>query len=263
MAKINIFDKQGKKVKEINSTLFESPIRFDLVQKIVEAQKYKHPYSPYLWAGMETSASGNVKHLRHSWKSDRGKGMARYPKKRMSDKGDRFVWVAAVIPGVRKGRRAHPPKILRRELKINKKELKLGFLSALAINSSVELFKKKYSKINDKKINLNLPVIVEDNFTKLKAKDFFDVLNNILGEDFFNLVIQTKKIRPGIGKMRSRRYKKSASLLFILGNNQEFNMNSIESTKVKDIKLIDLVPNGPRLTIFTEEAIKDLEKKIK
>jgi hypothetical protein len=37
-------------------------------------------------AGLQTSASGNVKHNRHVWKTDRGRGLSRYPKKRMSDK---------------------------------------------------------------------------------------------------------------------------------------------------------------------------------
>jgi len=263
MTKLNIFDKKGNKAKEITSDIFNNEIRWDLVQKVVEAQKEKQPYAPYLWAGMETSASGNVKHLRHSWKSDRGKGMARYPKKRMSDKGDRFVWVAAVIPGVRKGRRAHPPKILKADLKINKKELNKALLSGLAINSSIELFKKKYSRLNDQNIKNNLPLIVENDFLKLKAKDFFKVIKEILGEELSKLIIQTKKIRPGIGKMRNRKYKKSSGVLLVIGNNQEFNMNLTTICKVKDLKLIDLVPNGPRLTIFTEEAIKELEKRIK
>ena len=145
MAKIQILDANGNKTKEIASNIFDGQIRGDIVQKIVEIERLaeKQPYAPFYLSGLQTSASGNVKHNRHVWKTDRGRGLSRYPKKRMSDKGSHFVWVAAVAPGVRGGRRAHPPEILRRTLKINRKEKTLGLLSALAMAASIEELKKK------------------------------------------------------------------------------------------------------------------------
>ena len=81
--KLSIIDKTGKKTKELSTDLFEEPIRIDIIRKVVEAEREWHPNAPKLYAGMNRSASGQVRHKRHSWKSDRGKGMSRIPKKQM------------------------------------------------------------------------------------------------------------------------------------------------------------------------------------
>ena len=262
MTKLQVLDISGKKSKEINSFLFDSDIREDIVQKIAETEKEKQPYAPYLWAGMETSASGNVKHNRHVWKSDRGKGLSRYPKKRMSDKGERFVWVAAVIPGVRGGRRAHPPKILRADLKINKKEKIFGLLSCLAMTSSKEEMMKKYSSLAGKDVKINLPLVFESKMLTGKTKDFFKSLRTIVGEDLWNVAIQSKEIRAGKGKKRNRRYKSNAGMLLVIGNNETKKITGFDVVKANDLKVINIFSNGARLTAFTEEAIKDLENRI-
>jgi large subunit ribosomal protein L4e len=86
---------------------------------------------------------------------------------------------------------------------------------------------------------------------------FFDSLKNILGE-LYVVSTREKKIRAGKGKRRNRKYKKSAGVLFILGNKENINNKSIDSKKVNELLVSDLYPLG-RLTIFTENAIKDLE----
>ncbi|MDP1729283.1 MAG: 50S ribosomal protein L4, partial [archaeon] len=263
MTKLQITDLNGNKGKEISSEIFDGKIRLDLVQKIAETEKEKQPYAPYLWAGMESSASGNVKHNRHVWKTDRGKGLSRYPKKRMSDKGSNFVWVAAIIPGVRGGRRAHPPKLLRRELKINQKEKIMGFLSALAMVASNEEVKKKYSRLNDvKELNVKLPLIVDSKITSLKSKEFFNALEKILGNDLKEVAIQDKKVRAGRGKMRNRTYKKNAGLLLVIGNSEKMKISGVDLKQAKEVKISDLASNGARLVMFTESAVKDLELKL-
>jgi large subunit ribosomal protein L4e len=262
MAKLQIYDTNGKKSKEMTTSVFDSEIRDDIVQKIAEIEKEKQPYAPYLWAGMETSAHGNVKHNRHVWKSDRGKGVSRYPKKRMSDKGERFVWVAAVIPGVRKGRRAHPPKIIRTDMKINQKEKIRGLASALAMISSEDRIKKKYASLEKSKINIKLPVIFDSKITTVKAKEFFNALREVLGEELFSVAIQKKEIRAGVGKKRNRRYKSNAGMLLVIGNKEERKISGIDVLKAGELKIIDLAVNGPRLTAFTEQAVKDLELKM-
>jgi len=263
MAKLQILDINGNKIGEMTSDIFDGQIRLDIIQKIVETEKERQLYAPFLWAGMNSSASGNVKHNRHVWKTDRGKGMGRFPKKRMSDKGDRFVWVGAIIPGVRGGRRAHPPKLLRADLKINKKEQIFGMLSALALISSQEEIKKKYARLNGAGFKFNLPLVVDEKMLKLKSKEFFGALNKILGDDAFEIAVQKKAVRAGKGKMRGRTYKKNAGILFIVGNNQDIKISGIDTIKARDLKMIDIAANGARLALFTEQAIKDLESRIK
>ncbi|MBS3079247.1 50S ribosomal protein L4 [Candidatus Pacearchaeota archaeon] len=256
--KIQVLDIEGKKTKEITTKLFEEPIREDIIYKVVEAEKIKQPYAPKQYAGMNRSASGSVLHTRHDWKSDRGRGMSRYPKKKMWRRGTQFSWVAAIIPSARGGRRAHPPRVERRELKINKKEALKALFSSLTYVSSLDHIIKKYYSLENKKIEMKFPLVVEDKILTLKSKDFLNSLKKILGE-LYSISVQKKTIRAGKGKQRGRKYKKNAGLLLIIGNNENMKSNGIENLKVKDLRVSDLAECGARITMFTENAIKDLE----
>lgn len=266
MAKIQIIDMSGNKSKETASRIFDSAIRRDIIQKIAEAEKMnnmlKQEYAPYLWAGMQTSAGGNVKHNRHVWKTDRGRGLSRYPKKRMSDKGSHFVWVAAAIPGVRKGRKAHAPKLGGRELKINDKERTFAMLSSLAMTASPEELKKKYQTLEKAEIKGKLPIVVDSKILSAKTKDFFKALEKILGDELMNIALQERSVRAGKGKMRNRTYKKNSGMLFVVGNNQEKKISGFDVIKAKELRVSDIASNGARLVMFTEEALKDLENKL-
>lgn len=257
--KTQILDASGKKIKEITTDLFEEPIREDIIFKVIEAERIWQPYSNYHWAGMDRSASGNIRHKRHSWKSDREKGIPRIPKKIFWRRGTQFSWEGAIIPSVKGGRRAHPPKNKINLKKINKKELRKALLSALSYSSSLDELKKKYLSLQDKKIGISLPIIVEDKILLLKTKDFLESLNKILG-DLKDVAIQKKSVRAGRGKSRGRKYKKNAGLLFVIGKNEKKDINGIDVIKTDKLRVTDLAAGGARLTMFTENAIKELEK---
>jgi large subunit ribosomal protein L4e len=263
MTKINVLDLKGSKIRDVDTSIFSGLVRKDIVQRIMEVEKYydKQVYAPYYLSGNQTSASGFVKHNRHVWKTDRGKGQSRIPKKRMSDKGDRFAFVGAVIPGTRGGRRAHPPKLIRANIGYNKKEFILGLLSCLALSSSATFANEKYATLADKKITAKLPIVFDSNVLTAKTKDFYATLKTLLGEDLFSVAIQTKSQRPGKGKARGRRYKQNAGLLLVLGNDEKMKISGIELVKAKDLKLKDFGVSG-RLVAFTENAVKVLEKRI-
>lgn len=255
--KVQILNKEGKKIKEKETKLFEEPVRIDIISKVIEAEKLKHPYSNKFLAGMNRSASGNVRHKRHSWKSDRGRGLARIPKKAFWRRGTQFSWEGAIVPSTRGGRRAHPPKGYLEFKKINKKELKKAILSALRYISDIKEVEKKYKSVN--KININLPLVIEDQFTKLKTKEFLESLKKIFG-DLYNVIIIKKNIRAGIGKMRGRKYKNNAGLLFVVSNEENKKIKGIETVKVRDLKVGDFASGGARLTMFTEKSIEELEE---
>tara|TARA_Y100000034_G_scaffold136159_1_gene211161 strand:- start:1562 stop:2344 length:783 start_codon:yes stop_codon:yes gene_type:complete len=258
--KVQILDINGKKVKEITTELFEEPIREDIIFKVVEAEKLRQPYSPKYRSGMDISASGNVRHTRHAWKSDRGRGLSRIPRKKMWRRGTQFSWEGAIVPSTKGGRRAHPPKGNVDLKKINKKELKKALLSALAYSSSEAEIKKKYSSLKDKKIEIQLPLIVEDKLLELKTKEFLSSLKKIL-KDLNNIAIQKKSVRAGKGKLRGRKYKKNAGLLLVIGKDEKKRMQGIDVIKADQLIVTDLAAGGARLTMFTEKAIKDLENK--
>ena len=256
--KVQILDIEGKKIRERETKLFEEPIREDIISKVVLAERIKQPYSTKFMAGMDRSASGNIRHSRRLWKSDRGKGLTRVPRKIFWRRGTQFSWEAAIISSARGGRRAHPPKGIYKLKKINKKELKKALLSSLTYITDINELKKKYYSLENKEINNNLPFVVEGKILELKTKDFLNSLKKILN-DFYDVAIQKKTIRAGIGKMRGRKYKKNAGLLFVIGNNENNKISGIEIIRVKDLSVGDLASNGARLTMFSEEAINELE----
>jgi large subunit ribosomal protein L4e len=256
--KVQVLDTEGKKTKEITTELFEEPIREDLIFKVIEAEKTRQPYKPKQYAGMNRSASGKVQHKRHSWNTDRGRGMSRIPKKTMWRRGTQFSWIGAIIPSVKGGRRAHPPHGDVPDRKINKKELKKVLLSTLTFVSSADEVKKKYTTLVNKKIETKFPIIVEDKILKLKTKELMSSLKKILGE-MFDVAIQKKSQRSGIGKLRGRKYKKSAGALLVIGAKENAKIQGIDVLKVSELNIGDLADGGARITIFTENAIKDLE----
>ncbi|MDD5192335.1 MAG: 50S ribosomal protein L4 [Candidatus Nanoarchaeia archaeon] len=259
--KAQILDINGNKTKEITTNLFEEPIREDIIFKIIEATRIWQPYSNDPWAAMYRSASGRIRHKRHSWKVSYGHGMSRVPRKIMWRRGTQFSWVGAIIPSVKGGRRAHPPKNKLNLKKINKKEMKKALLSALTYSSSLEELKKKYASLKNKKIDVKLPFIIDEKILSLKTKDFLESLNKILG-DLKDVAIQKKSVRAGRGKSRGRRYKKNAGLLFVIGKNEKKDINGIDVIRTDKLRVSDLAAGGARLTMFTENAIKDLEKSL-
>src|SRR3989344_2237134 len=256
--KVNLLDVNGKKIKEITTTLFEEPIREDIIFKVVEAEKIIQPYATAYLAGMNRSASGNIPRRRHVWKSDRGKGMSRLPKKIFWRRGTQFSCEATIIPSAKGGRRAHPPKGHVNLKKINKKEMKKALLSALSYSNSIEYLKEKYSTLKEKKIDMTLPIVVEDKIFELKSKERLDSMKKVLG-DFYPVSIQKTNVRPGIGKMRGRKNKKNAGLLFVTGKNEKMKMTGIDIIQSDRLIVSDIANNGARITIFSENAIKELE----
>ncbi len=261
--KLTILDIDGEKKKEIESNIFDGKIREDIIQKVVEAGKVKQPYSPYELAGKQASASGKIRHGRRRWKTAAGRGISRVPRKIFYRRGTQFHWEAATIASARGGRRAHPPKVISmiNTKKINKKERKIAFLSSLALTSSPDHLVKKYQTIKKDDIKLKLPIIIDEKILGLNTKDFLKSLKEIL-KDLSKIAIQKKKIRAGKGKMRGRKYKKSSGALFIVGNKETKKVSSIEFKKAEEVNISDLTSNGARLTIYTESAIRDIEKRL-
>lgn len=264
--KTKILDIEGKEKASIDlPKCFSGKVREDIVAKVLEVQKMQQPFSPSPVGGKQHSASGKIKHLRHVWKSGYGRGRSRVPRKQMSRRGSQFNWVAAEIPSVRGGKRAHPPKILSMMniKKINKKEMKIALISALSATIDENFVRNKYERLKDKKIS-KLPLIVESKISSLKTKDFILSLKKILGKVLFEIAIKKKSVRAGKGKMRGRKYKSTAGMLLVVGEKEKLKTNALEVKNAKSLSVTDLAKGGVgRLTMYTESAIKELENKFK
>ncbi len=242
---------------------FSATIREDLISKVVEAKKRKQPYAPNPVAGSQHSASGLLMHRRHVWKSQYGRGISRVPRKILSVKGSQFNWVAASTPNARGGRRAHPPKVIAMQgfTKINKKELVLALMAAISASVNKKQVENKYERIV--KIE-KLPIVVESKITTLKVKELLISLNKILGEKLAQVAFKEKSVRAGKGKMRGRKYKSTAGMLLVVGKDEQVKTNKIDVVNVSKLSVTDLAKGGQgRLTLYTENAVKQLGEKFK
>lgn len=263
--KAKLYDIHGKEKSNIDlPEFFSSEIREDIIAKVVESLKKHQPYSSAKEAGRKSTASGSIQHRRHIWKSGYGRGSSRTPRKTMSRKGSQFSWVGAEAPHTRGGRRAHPPKIEAQlnYKKINKKEMKKAIESAISATANEKIILKKYSTLEGKKVHA--PFVVESGIAKLKVKQLVDSMKKILGEEIFNVAVKQKSIRAGKGKMRGRRYKSNAGLLIVTAKDENLKTSLFDVAKVQNLSVIDLASGGAgRLTIYTENAIKELKEKLK
>jgi len=256
--KILTIDGKEKEIIELPKC-FSATIREDIVKKVLEAKKQKQPYGPSLVGGKQASASGKIVHKRHVWKSGYGRGQSRIPRKSLSRRGTQFNWIGAEVPNTRGGRRAHPPKPISmiNVLKINKKEMKVALISALAATANEKFITKKYERIEKIK---EIPFVVESDIVKLKTKELISGMKKILGEKIFEVALKKKKVRAGKGKMRGRKYKKNAGLLIVVGENEKMKTNAFDVANVKNLGVKDLAEGGMgRLVVYTENAIKKLE----
>tara|TARA_Y100000310_G_scaffold270873_1_gene284911 strand:- start:450 stop:1199 length:750 start_codon:yes stop_codon:yes gene_type:complete len=248
--KVKLLDKAGKVKKEIELPKnFAVKIRNDVLQKVFEVQKgfLKSAYGAMEGAGAGYSASGILKHKRHDWKSSYGRGISRVPRKIFSRHGASFNWQAATVASTRGGRKPTAPKSEKNLFKkVNKKE----FL--LAMNSAFAGTLEKGSYVFDAGI------------LELKSKDFFAVLKNVFADDFVK-VLKKKSVRAGKGKMRGRKYKSNAGLLFVIGSGEKMKRKGIDVVNVNDLVIRDLAPSGAagRFACYTEDSIKEIGERFK
>jgi large subunit ribosomal protein L4e len=249
MDKINVYTIEGNVKASMNlPECFTTNVRVDLIRKVVRAYNMRKrvPYGPSILSGM-----------RHSVKwAGKGKGVARTPRLKDSMRG-------AQAPNTVGGRAAHPPKPQKIYYKkINKKELKLAFKSALAAIATKDYILTRGHIISKE---LTYPIVVEDSIESVKsAKEASKILQSLgIWEDILKSK-DSKKERAGKGKLRGRRLKRRKSALIVVNENKSaIGFKGIEGVSVKTVKQLsvsDLAPGGlpGRLTIFSKPAIDNL-----
>lgn len=238
--------------KAIESNIFSFPIREDITQKCYEIEKEYQPFGPIKLAGM-SAAAGKIRHLRKVWKTGYGHGISRVPRRIFWRRGTQFYWKGAIVTGTVGGRRAHPPRTehFMKELKINKKEAKMALFSAISATASEKYIQKRYTSLG--KISFNVPFIIDDKILGLKVKEFSKFLNEKIG----NIIMKEKTKRAGRGK--DEKYKRSAGLLLVISDKEKYAISGMDVKQVSKLQVSDLYPLG-RLTVYTEQAVKELEK---
>ena len=236
---------------------FNEPVRLDLIRRAVRASRAnrRQPYGASKGAGFRHSVS---------WPG-KGRGMARTPRK--NGGGGR----GAEAPNTVGGRRAHPPKVEKDwKLKINSKENKKAFKSALAATSQESYVTARGHKLPKK---ATLPYVIEDKIETL-AKDneggsltkrAVSLLDSLGILDDVKRARDGKGIRAGKGKSRGRKYRTPKSILFVLceENNTENafrNLSGVDVTTSKNLNTELLAPGGDpgRLVVFSKSAVSAL-----
>ena len=242
---------------------FEEPVRKDLIKKAVEAiqSNNRQPYSADPRAGLKHSAT--LSKRRRNYRGCYGHGISRVPRKITSRRGTQFNWIAAIVPGVVGGRRAHPPKADRvLNKKINDKERKKAIRSAIAATINKELVIERGHALPEK-----FPFLISNDFEKIsKTKALIDSLKK-LGLDQDLARADKKKVRAGKGKARGRKYKKSKGALLVVSGKCDLlksasNIPGIDIIEINNINASLLAPGTRpgRLTLFTDAAIEKLDK---
>jgi large subunit ribosomal protein L4e len=252
MTKVPILKADGTKKGDITlPSAFNEAIRPDVIHKAVRVAQSnrRQPYGSGLMSG-----------AMHSTKSaGKGKGMSRVPRIQGSGPG-------ALAPPTVGGRRAHPPEARRVWTeKINHKENRLAIRSGLAATALSAMVQARGHKIDAKH---SLPIVVDDAFEKMdKTADMLAAFDKLGLMADLTRAIEGKHVRPGIGKLRGRRYKSPTSVLIVAANTDKIrkgagNLPGVDIIAPRQLNAEYLAPGGiaGRLTVFTESALKAMEE---
>lgn len=255
MAKtVSVYDSDGKSVGKVEVPgFFETPVRADLIRRAVVALQSGsfQPQGRDPMAGKRTTAES----------LGVGHAMSRIPRV----KGERYArgGLAGFAAGTVKGRLTFPPvssKVIKK--KINRKELRLAMLSAVAATSSKDLVKARGHRITGE---LDMPLVVSDDAEKITTSTDAEKILRSLGiwDDVERA--SKRKARSGKGSVRGRPLKHPVSALVVVAKRQGAqkafrNFTGVQVVDVSSLNVSDLAPGTSpgRLTVWTQSALKEV-----
>jgi len=261
--KIDVFDLKGNVKDKIDLPKhFSEKLREDLILRAVlsSQSKRRQPHGTDIMAGKRSSAHYHG-YRRHRW-TMMNREMARMP--RIHGKvSPHLYWRPMIVPQAVKGRVAHPPKIEKIWVqRMNKKERRLAIRSAIAASANTDIVLKHGHRFDTSK---QLPIVVEDKIQELKkTKEIIEMLKNLgLGAELKRM--EKKKIRPGRGKMRGRKYIKKVGPLIVVAEDEGLgkaakSIAGINVCRINNLCAEYLAPGAMpgRLTIWSKSAIEKL-----
>jgi large subunit ribosomal protein L4e len=247
-SQVNVYSLKGEVVKTVElPRVFQTEYRPDVIHRAIVAEEAnsRQPYGSKPGAG--------TRHAVSTW--GKGRGVARVQRLTQGS-------TAAESPNNVGGRRAFPPMAEKDfSKKVNRKERILARFSAMAAAGNAEMVRARGHRFDEK---VTVPVVVEDAFEGLKTTaDVLDVLQSIGLDADVDRAKDGKKVRPGKGKMRGRRFKSPRGILIIVSNADAGvftgakNLAGVEVAAADKLSAGKLAPGGRpgRLTVFSEAAL--------
>lgn len=235
--------------------VFKAPIRSDVVNFVfTNVNKNKRQaYAVSEKAGHQTSAI--------SWGT--GRAVARIP--RVSGGGTSRSGQAAFGNMCRGGRMFAPTKIWRRWHRLTNQNMKrYATCSALAASALPSLVMARGHKIDQIS---EVPLVVSNEVESFsKTKQAVALLKQLKAYGDVEKVVETKKLRAGVGKSRNRRHKQRRGPLVVYANDNGLvkafrNIPGLELASVDALNLLQLAPGGHlgRFIIWTQGAFEKLD----
>jgi len=251
MTTTNVYSVKG----EVSGTVdvpaaFSTEYRPDVIKKAILAASAnkRQPYGPAPGAGMRHSVS--------TW--GKGRGTARVQRVHDGRK-------ATESPNNVSGRRAHPPVPERVwAQKVNKKELKLARMSALAATGCADCVKARGHQFDD---SVSFPVVIDDEFQNITSTSEINEIFDLIGIGYdVDRAKDGTKIRAGRGTMRNRKYRTPVSVLIVVTDREApvfkgaSNLPGVEVETISTLNTSILAPGGDagRLTVYTKSAFAQI-----
>ena len=236
-------------------SVFAAPVRPDLVRIVHTgmAKNHRQAYAVHPKAGHQTSAE--------SWGT--GRAVSRIP--RVAGGGTSRSGQAAMGNMCRGGRMFAPTKQWRRwHRKVNLKMKRHAVASCLAASAVPALVMARGHRIDNVS---EVPLVVSDALESVtKTSKAMSVITKLGGGDDVKRAIDSKKIRPGKGKMRNRRYVMAKGPLLVHASDAGVskaarNIPGVELAHVESLNLLALAPGGHvgRFIIWTKSAFEKLD----
>ncbi len=242
--------------------IFQTPFRPDLIHKAF-VHLSSHSFQPqgrHPTAGMDVVADTND--------PPTGRGIARIARARGG--GGRRRGEGAEVASTRGGRQAHPPAAEKAIYKkLNKKEGRLAFCSAVAATASRRIVESRGHRVAGYADGMKggFPIVIEDDIGQhATAREALALVEKLgLADDVERL--RGRKARSGRPSLRGRSKKVGKSVLFVVAGDGNVPLKSavgalpgVEARGVSELSVLDLAPGSDpiRLTVFTRSAVEQL-----
>lgn len=240
---------------------FEERVRPDIVKRAVLSiqSKNRQKYGADPEAGLRHVTRWRQRN--NAYRSSKGRGQARTPRKVMHSRGMQIYGEGAVSPNTKGGRRAHPPKAEKDfDEEINNKERRKAIRSAITATTKEDLVQENHRYEGE------VPIIEEDLEELEKTKEIQEKLEELGMEEELERT-SDKSFRSGKGKNRGRKYNNRTGPLLVFGEQTDAikaarNIPGVEAATVENLNA-QLLSSGikpGRLTVWSQKAVDKLEE---